>query len=72
MPCRVNTALNKHGRCIAYDSAQKTHSVVVVSCGDVYTESGSAGVDTVQGKDGRLWKENRRVLSRSLLRTCDL
>ena len=49
MPCgvfydsRSNTALNKlfiggqHGRCIAYDSPSKTHSVVVVSCtGSVY------------------------------------
>ena len=62
MPCRVfydsrsNTALNKlfiggqHGRCIAYDSPSKTHSVVVVSCGDVHTESGSAGVDNVQAQ----------------------
>ena len=34
--------------------------VVVVSCEDVHTESGSAGVDTVQVQG---WKENRRLLS---------
>ena len=28
----------------------ETHSVVVVSCGDVHTESHSAGVDTVQAQ----------------------
>ena len=33
---------------VAYDSLLKTHNVVAVSCGDVHTESGSAGVDTVQ------------------------
>ena len=31
-----------------YVSPWKTHSVVVVSCGDVHTESHSAGVETVQ------------------------
>ena len=73
MPCRAfydsrsNTALNKlftggqHGRCIAYDSPLKTHSVVVVSCGDVHTESGSAGVDTVQAQGWSVVERKQRV-----------
>ena len=53
----------------AYDSP---YNVVVDSCGDVRTESRSAGVDTVQAKrkNGRLWKENRRLLSRSGKNVC--
>ena len=82
MPCRVfydsrsNTALfigGQHGRCIAYDSPSKTHSVVVVSCGDVHTESGSAGVDNVQAQRRSVVERKPELEAvKSLLRTCDL
>ena len=50
--------------------------MVVVSCGDVHTEIGSAGVDTVQAQ-GMSVVERRQAfaeleVAESLLRMCDL
>ena len=57
-------------------STVKTHSVVVVSCGDVHTESGSAGVDTVQAQGWSVVERKQAFAeleaAKSLLRTCDL
>ena len=67
--------------CIAYDSLQKTHSVVVVSCGAVHTkhirtEGGLAGVDTVQAQGWSVVERKQAFAeleaAKSLLRTCDL
>ena len=82
MPCRVfydsrsNTALNRPAVVERTILPLKTHSVVVVSCGDVHTESGSAGVDTVQAQGWSVVERKQAVAeleaAKSLLRTCDL
>ena len=52
------------------------HSVVVVSCGDVHTESRSAGIDTVEAQGWSVVEREQAFTEikavKRLLRMCNL